>query len=43
MSTVSLPEPVILPQQMYLLNGNLLGFGQEEEDEACHDEDQARK
>uniref|UniRef100_A0A3Q7HB23 Uncharacterized protein n=1 Tax=Solanum lycopersicum TaxID=4081 RepID=A0A3Q7HB23_SOLLC len=40
---VSFPEPMILPKQVYFLYGNLLCLGQEEEDEAAHDEYQARE
>ncbi|KAG5605472.1 hypothetical protein H5410_026964 [Solanum commersonii] len=40
---VSFPEPMILPKQVYFLYGNLLCLRQEEEDEAAHDEYQARE
>lgn len=37
------PEPVFPPQEDDLLNGYLFGLREEEEDEACHDEDQPGK
>ena len=38
-----LPEPVIAPEVEHLLNGDLLGLGEEEEDEERHEKDERRE